>query len=215
MTSNDRRQFQRLKLAKPLMALLDGHNALVLDIGVSGAFIEHYGKLQPGVRVRLTFRWQGSDVEFLSSSIRTSVVREKSNARTVISQTALQFDEPVGDATERLKDMMATFVGRILAAQKANASATSDEESDTLLSKIGEARRTRSSGFVTYRLSGTTWSRSSTASPEQPSDGFTVAAYEDEDELEVLCRAFERADQQGRHMIRIIAELSAMAVNVK
>ncbi len=103
MTSNDRRQFQRLKLAKPLMALLDGHNALVLDIGVSGAFIEHYGKLQPGVRVRLTFRWQGSDVEFLSSSIRTSVVREKSNARTVISQTALQFDEPVGDATERLK----------------------------------------------------------------------------------------------------------------
>jgi hypothetical protein len=215
MTFNDRRQFQRLKLAKPLMALLDGHNALVLDIGVSGAFIEHYGKLQPGVRVRLTFRWQGSDVEFACTSARTTVVREKSSARTVISQTALHFDEAVGDATERLQDMMATFVGRILAAQKKNASATSDEESDTLLSKIGEARRTRTSGFVTYRLNGTTWSRDSTASPEQPLDGFTVAAYEDEDELEVLCHAYERSDRPGRHMIRVIAELSAMAVKHK
>ena len=141
MTFNDRRQFQRLKLAKPLMALLDGQNALVLDIGISGAFIEHYGKLKPGVRVRLTFRWQGSDVEFVCSCVRSTVVREKAAARTVISQTALHFDEAVGDATERLKAMMATFVGRILAALKANASATQDDESDTLLSKIGEARR--------------------------------------------------------------------------
>ena len=68
---------------------------------------------------------------------------------------------------------------------------------------------------MTYRLSGTTWSRNYTRSAGQPLDGFTVAAYEDEDELEVLCRAYERADHQGRHMIRVIAELSAMTVKVK
>jgi hypothetical protein len=214
MTSNDRRQFQRLKLAKPLMALLDGHNALVLDIGISGAFIEHYGKLQPGGRVRLMFRWQGTDVDFVCTSIRTNILREKATASTVVSQTALRFEEAIGDATERLKDMMATFVGRILAAQKANAAAT-DTESDTLLSKIGEARRTRTSGFVMYRLKGTTWSRDATTSPDQPLDGFTVAAYEDDDELEVLCRAYERTDEDGRQMIRIIAELSAMSAKSK
>ncbi|MGZ4777945.1 MAG: hypothetical protein ACXV5L_02020 [Thermoanaerobaculia bacterium] len=215
MTSRDRRQFQRLKLAKPLMALLDGQNALVLDIGISGAFIEHYGKLHSGGHVRLMFRWQGADVEFLCSCIRSNVVGEKTAARTVISQTALHFEEPVGDATERLQEMMATFVGRILAAQKANASATQDDESDTLLAKIGEARRTRMSGFMTYRLNGTKWSRSHTMSLEQPPDGFTVAAYEDEEDLEVLCRAYERADKEGQHMIRVIAELSAMTVKVK
>jgi hypothetical protein len=215
MTFHDRRQFQRLKLAKPLMALLDGQNALVLDIGISGAYIEHYGKLQPGARVRLVFRWQGSDVEFVCSCIRSTVVREKAAARTVISQTALHFDEAVGNATERLKEMMAIFVGRILAAQKANAAATQYDESDALLSKIGEARRSRSTGFLTYRLHGTKWSRTFTTSVKQPADGFTVAAYEDDEELEVLCRAYERADKQGQQMIRVIAELSAMSVKGK
>jgi len=213
MVGSDRREFQRLSLAKPILGLLDGQNALILDIGVGGAFIEHYGMSLPGQRHKLLFKWKGEDVEFVAEVARSNVVR--TSRPMSVSQSGLRFVQAMGKSENRLQDMMATFVGKILAAQKANASATSDEESDTLLSKIGEARRTRSSGFVTYRLSGTTWSRSSTASPEQPSDGFTVAAYEDEDELEVLCRAFERADQQGRHMIRIIAELSAMAVNVK
>ena len=41
MVGNNRRQFERLSLAKPILALLDGQNALILDIGVSGAFVEH------------------------------------------------------------------------------------------------------------------------------------------------------------------------------
>jgi len=215
MTSNDRREFQRLKLAKPLLALLDGHNALVLDIGIGGAFIEHHGRLQPGARVRLTFRWQGSDVEFVCSAIRSDAVRDDGNARNIVSQTGLRFVEAVGSAEERLQEMMATFVGRILAAQKANASAKSADHADTLLPKIGEARRTRSSGYAAYRFDGSSWSRSITKSPAQAPNGFTVAAYEDEDELEVLCRAYESADASGRQMIRVIAELSAMTVKTK
>jgi hypothetical protein len=215
MTPNDRREFQRLKLAKPLLALLDGNNALVLDIGVGGAYVEHYGVLRPGVQARLAFRWQGVDVQFQCEAVRSTVVREKAKARTAISQSAFRFIEAVGDANERLLEMMATFVGRILAAQKANASATAADEPDTLLPKIGEARRTRSSGFVRYCLKGNAWSREATNSPAQPADGFTVASYEDEDELEVLCRTYEAADQQGRQMIRLVAELSAMTVKTK
>src|SRR5438477_1442086 len=42
MVANDRREFQRLRLAKPILGLLNGQNALILDVGISGAFIEHY-----------------------------------------------------------------------------------------------------------------------------------------------------------------------------
>jgi len=212
MTANDRREFQRLKLARPLMALLDGANALILDIGVGGAFVEHYGHLRPGVHVRLTFRWQGADVEFVCSTVRSTVVREQEHARSVISQTALQFEEAVGNADERLRELMATFVGRILAAQKANAAATGEDHGDTLLPNIGEARRSRTTAFLSYRYDGKSWSRSRTNSPAQPPNGFTVAAYEDEEELEILCRTYERTDAAGRQMIRVIAELSAMTV---
>jgi hypothetical protein len=106
---------------------------------------------------------------------------------------------------------MATFVGKMLAAQKANAGATETAASATLVD-LGGARRSRTPGYLTYRLSGNTWSREMSDTPTQPLNGFTVAAYEDEDELESLCRAWETADAEGRRLIRLVAELSARTV---
>src|SRR6476661_802148 len=48
MLEHDRRRFQRLKLAKPILGLIDGQSALILDIGVGGAFVEHYGAAKVG-----------------------------------------------------------------------------------------------------------------------------------------------------------------------
>ena len=75
MVANDRREFQRLRLAKPILALMDGQNALILDIGIAGAYIEHYGALPPGARFKLLFRWQRADVELLCEVRRSRVVR--------------------------------------------------------------------------------------------------------------------------------------------
>ena len=207
MAANDRREFHRLSLAKPILALLDGQNALILDIGISGAFVEHYGKPKSGDRFMLHFRWKGTDVEFVCEVAHTDVVRKSAEANT--SHTGLRFIQATGDAEARLNDMMATFVGKMLAAQKANAGAT---ESSEVLTDLGGARRSRTRGYLTYRLKGGTWSRAMTESPSQPKDGFTVAAYEDDAELDSLCRAYECADEQGRQLIRLVAELSARTV---
>ena len=114
---SDRRQFQRLRLAKPILALLDGQNALILDIGIGGAYIEHYGRPRVGDRQRLLFRWKGSDVQFVAEIARTNVVRQTATA--VVSHSGMRFVEAAADAEARLNDMMATFVGKVLAAQKA------------------------------------------------------------------------------------------------
>jgi hypothetical protein len=207
--SSDRRQFQRLSLAKPILALLDGQNALILDIGIGGAFIEHYGQPRVGDRQRLLFRWKGEDVQFVAAIARSSLVRRAANA--VVSHSGVQFVEALADADARLNDMMATFVGKMLAAQKANAGATEADASVTLVD-LGGARRARSRGYVTYRLNGGSWTRESSDTPTQPLNGFTVAAYEDEQELESLCSAWETADTEGRRLIRLVAELSARGV---
>lgn len=207
--SRDRREFQRLRLAKPILALFDGQNALILDIGISGAFVEHYGEPAPGDRQRLLFRWKGIDTEFVAEIAHSIVVRRTANA--VVSHSGVRFIEAVGDAEMRLNDMMATFVGKMLAAQKANAGATEVAASATLVD-LGGARRARTPGFLTYRLDGGHWSREMSETPTQPLNGFTVAAYEDEDELESLCHAWETADAEGRRLIRLVAELSARTV---
>jgi hypothetical protein len=105
--------------------------------------------------------------------------------------------------------MMATFVGRVLAAQRANANG--DHDSELLLGTMGHARRARTHGYVTYRLLDGKWSREATTSARQPPDGFTVGAFEDADELETLCRTYEGSGDDGRNLIRLVAELSATA----
>jgi hypothetical protein len=206
---NDRRDFQRLSLAKPILALLDGQNALLLDIGVNGAFVEHYGEPKEAERFTLLFRWKGADVEFVCEVVHTVIVRTTSSSS--VSHSGLRFVQWVGEAEARLTDMMATFVGKILAAQKANAGGT-EQSASIALQDLGGARRSRSRGYVTFRRQGGKWIRAASDAPEQPADGFTVAAYENDEELKSLCATYDVADEEGRNLIRLVAELSARGV---
>lgn len=212
MAHDDRREFQRLKLSRPILATIreSSSNALVLDVGLAGAFLEHYGTAGPGERFTLTFRWQGADVELPCEVARSSVIRDPGgDGKSVVSHTGVRFVEPGQEAIARLQDLIAAFVGRILTAQKANASGELGESAGaTILARLGEARRIRSRGYVSYHLKDDTWWRAPTESPKQPADGFTVGSHEDEDDLEALCRTYETADEEGRHLIRLVAELS-------
>jgi hypothetical protein len=212
MLRDDRREFQRLKLTKPILATMESSNALILDIGISGAFLEHYGTAEPGDHLQLSFRWQGEDVTFRCEVARSTVIRTPAgDGKSSVSHTGVRFVDAVGDATGQLQDLIATFVGRILAAQKINASGGAEKGESpgaTILAKLGEARRMRSRGYLTYHLKGGTWWIVPADSPVQPNDGFTVGNHEDETELETLCHAYEDADEDGRALIRLVAELS-------
>lgn len=211
MHSNDRRIFQRLRLPRPILGTLDGQNTLILDLGVIGAFVEHYGVATPKTRCRLQFKWQRDDIEIICDVARTEVVR-RSGAKA-LSHTGLRFVEAIGDSEERLNDLIASFVGNMLAAQKANAEGVAHDENELKLIDMGGARRVRVRGLVRYRLRPDgTWVRSATSDRRQPPDGFTVAAYEYESDLEALCLAYEVADEEGRSMIRLVSELSVNTV---
>lgn len=214
MLRDDRREFQRLKLSKPILSQIvtgtDTANALILDIGVSGAFLEHYGTAAAGDQFPLTFRWQGSDVTFRCEVVRSTVVRlPGGDGKSTTSHTGVRFIEAVADARARLQDLITTFVGRILDAQRANAAGENTESAGaTVLARLGEARRVRSRGYVTYHFEDNAWWRVPGTSAIQPPNGFTVGDFEDQDELEQLCRTYEEADESGRHLIRMVAELS-------
>lgn len=212
MQPHDRRRFQRLRLGKPILAMMDDTNALILDIGMQGAFIEHYGVVHSGHRFRLAFRWQGEEIAFACEVVRTEVVRQPGgDGKSTVSHTGAHFLEPVGDSASRLGAMIADSVGRILAAQRANAAGDATHATSALvLGGLGAARRKRRRGYVSYRLKGSSWWRVPTDSPQQPEDGFTVGAWEDEEELATLCRTYEQADEEGRRLIRMVAELSVL-----
>ena len=209
---DDRREFQRLRLSKPILATMRGSNALILDVGVAGAFLEHYGTAEPGEKLELAWRWQGGDISFPCEVAHSTQVRKPGgDGESIVSHTGVRFIAPSGEAQERLQQMITSYIGTILAAQKANASGTGrDSAGANILARLGEARRMRSRGYVSFRFKDDMWWRIPTQSAHQPADGFTIGPYEDEDEIEVLCRTYEQADEEGRGLIRMIAEISLL-----
>jgi hypothetical protein len=212
MLRDDRREFQRLKLSKPILATMGSSNALILDIGIAGAFLEHFGTVEAGEHFPLTFRWQGEDVTFQCEVVRSTVARlPAGDGKSIASHTGVRFVEADGEGRARLQDLITTFVGRILDAQKANAAGENAESAGaTVLARLGEARRMRSRGFISYHYDESRWSRVPGHTPVQPPDGFTVGDFEEPEELETLCRTYEEADDAGRNLIRMVAELSLM-----
>jgi hypothetical protein len=206
---SDRREFQRLRLTQPILAQMGEQNALILDVGIGGAFLEHYGVVEPGHAFTLRFRWQGEDIDLLCEIARTEVVRAPAgDGKSTVSHSGVRFVTSSQESTTRLQDLIGTFLGKLLAAQKANASGERDESGATMLARLGEARRMRTSGFLAYHFDAGAWTRTATHSAKQPEDGFTVAAFEEQDEVEALCRTYAQADEEGRRLIRMVAELT-------
>lgn len=207
----DRRESQRLKLLKPILGKVNGEGALILDIGVGGAFIEHYGQASPGDQFRLSFLYEGSSVDFVCEVRRSFVVRLASD-ESKVSHSGARFVEAIGDSEELLGRMMASFISRILEAQRANARGErSLSHGEAILARLGDAQRMRARGCVTHVFEEGRWTATRGDSPNQPDDGFTVAAFEDEGEVQLLREAYETADEEGRRLIRLIADLSAHA----
>ena len=206
---SDRREFQRLRLTQPILAQMGEQNALILDVGMGGAFLEHYGAVEPGYEFHLRFRWQGEDIDLVCEVARTEVVRAPAgDGKSTVSHTGVRFVTATKESNTRLQSLIATFLGKLLAAQKANASGERDEYGATMLARLGEARRMRTSGFVAYHFENGEWTRTTTHSAKQPEDGFTVAAFEEQDEVDALCRTYAQSDDEGRRLIRLVAELS-------
>jgi hypothetical protein len=207
---DDRREHQRLKLSKPILASMGGNNALILDVGLAGAFLEHYGTARTGERFPLVFRWQSGDVEFICEVMRSVIIRDPGgDGKSIVSHTGVRFAEALGDARVRLQDLITTFVTNILTAQKANASGELGESAGaTILARLGDARRMRSRRFVAYHFADGRWTTEPTEAQKQPGDGFTVGDHEDPDDVQVLCDTYAAADEEERHLMRLVAELS-------
>lgn len=213
MQNDDRRHFQRLHLTKPILALARGSSVLILDLGISGALLEHYGEAAPGERMNLSFSWMGDKIDLACEVVRSEVVRPVGGDHlSKVSHSGVHFVSADDESLEALKDLIVTQVGRVLAAQRANAAGEpSALAGDMVLEDLGRARRMRTRGYVSYRLKDGRWWRIPTKSAEQPGDGFTIAAYEDEEEVHTLCAAYERANEESRRLIRLVAELSVLA----
>lgn len=192
--SDERRQFQRLTLADPLDGWFGDYAIRLLNLSATGALIDSDEPLPDDARALLRFFWRGSEIELLART-----------ARNLETQTGLEFLEE----SEALYELLSTSATELLRAQQANAEGARDANVFGDQTLTAASSRARLHGFVTWTFSDTgNWKATRSLLPDQPQNGFTVAAGEPEDQVAMLCRTYETGDTESRRLTRMFAELS-------
>ena|SRR5437867_720358 len=199
----ERRKVSRVKLPQPLAGRLGTARVFLIDASVEGIRIAHQGTVPAvGQSCRVSFDWEGQPIELDCQVIHNSLFKlAKSAGEKSIYNAGLRIANALGDSRSALRQLVADCVVRALDEQKANARGV--PASSALTFQTGKGN-----DFVRCELVDGSWRRTSTNLPDQPANGFTISADEEREQVELLCRTFEKADAKGRKLIRTMAEMS-------
>ena len=193
--NDDRRAYQRLTLTEPLDGWFGDFTVRLVDVSASGAQIEHEDPIPGDARGLLRFSWRGEDVEILASTAR--IIEN--------NRCGLHFLEE----NETLRALIATSAAGLLRALEANA------RGDRGANVVGDETLTSAwhrpiAGYVAWTFDDGAWRASPSRSSGQPENGFTIAASEADDQVELLRRTYESGDAEARRLTRMLAELSVV-----
>jgi hypothetical protein len=205
-------------------------SVVLVDVSLHGARIEHPDQLSSGAELRLTFEWEGHSISLDTTVVRTRLERFSTGADGLtVYHSGLFFRKSSPEAEKVLKEMIAWYITRAIDEQKANArgfdppsvehmpifragvlAANRSDVSDSMemSALLPTSRIVKESSFITFRLVRGSWKRTKSTDPGQPEDGFTVSASEDAGQIEILCDTYSKADEEGRRLIRLLAEMS-------
>jgi hypothetical protein len=195
---DERRQFQRLNFSKPIDGWFGDYAVRLRDISANGALVEHDDEIEEGSRALLRFCFRREEVELLAETVRRSD-----------GSSGLHFLE----SSETLNKVLAESAVELLMAQEANASGDREHNviGDETLTSASGAFRVHLGAYVTWTLEGDAWKCRHSMLPDQPPNGFTVSAQEDETQVAMLCRTYADGDEEARRLTRLLAELSVAA----
>jgi hypothetical protein len=193
-----------LRLAKPIAAKLGTDALLMLDLGPSGALLSGRCSYAPGTEQIFAFAEAGIRVR-----LRCLITGVADHLTTSDTDLLVRFQEP----SEALDDFIAGYEKQIRSAEVANAdgdAARNVIDGDRMLSDLGAAARSKEA-FLCCQFRDGQWRRGTTTVRDQPLDGFTIAASESEDQIQLLQLAYEESDQHERTLLREFAAASLSA----
>jgi hypothetical protein len=87
-----------------------------------------------------------------------------------------------------------------------------EESPDDKRARIPKTQIVVDRGYVRCAFTGNRWTKKWSRTSDQPEEGFTVPATEPADHVEQLCEMYEKADDDGRKLIQLLARLSVEKV---
>ncbi|MFA6958679.1 MAG: PilZ domain-containing protein [Thermoanaerobaculia bacterium] len=226
----NRRRAERIRLSESVVARLGTQGAVLIDMSLSGARVEHYSRLRVGDVRQLRL-----DVGEMSISVRASVANSRvqrfasGDDGLTVYRSGLDFsgeDEGhLGTVGQFIEHARAETLTEQIANAKGFAppskgempifrggALTSNDFKVTTARKdahlIPDKKIAKEVGFVRFAKKKDRWTRVWTLDPSQPDEGFTVSANESPDQIELLCKLYRDGDRQTRDMIRLLSATS-------
>lgn len=203
LVGEERREFQRLTLDPTIPATFGAMAVSILEIGVLGARVHHAEPLDINY-AELRFSYNDTTVALKCELVRSWTSRQSNYPDTGL-ESGLRFLAAIGESGDHLRTMLADLVVKEFESTRPPMPAPPTVDGDKTV-------RGRDARFTSYRLDKNGWNRRRVFLPEQPPAGFTVASGIDSDEMQRLCAVYESADEEGRRLIRLFAELSVSDV---
>lgn len=195
--TKDRRGHERLHMVRPIDGWFSDYAVRVLDLSTAGARIESEEEIPLGARGLFRFFWRKEEIEVTAEIARSDNEHE-----------GLKFTEESGVVRRLISEANA----EVRRAQAANALGLREQnviDGDQTLTAASAAQRSMmTKGFVVWTWNGSAWDSRKALLPDQPEDGFTVAAAESPEQVDQLRQSYEAGDEEGRGLIRRLAELS-------
>jgi len=225
------RKVDRIRLAQPILGRLGPLSIVLIDVSVQGARVEHGGAITVGNKLTLSFEWEHRRIVAEAEVVRCKLERFSVGANGMtIYHSGLGFTSMNHESEANLRTMVITHVERALLEQRLNARGAVPPDIDKMPifqtgglltqnrsevaqemsaeSALPQRRMAKESSYFCFRLIQNTWRRTVVSSSKQPEDGFTTWSHEDPKELELLCNAYYKGDEDARNLIRIMAEMS-------
>lgn len=198
----------------PRPARFATYEVVLIDLSLKGAGIQHPNQIPPGTRSTLRFRLEREYHELTCEISRSKLHLIRQGSKTLqIYRSGLKFvgiDEQVDTIKEALRKRVQRAIARQQADAFANAEAMNgiDESSGAIpLAALATWMETRPYVRCVLERNGK-WKSEKVDTPEQPVNGFTVSSDEGEKEIDLLRRAFEKANEDQRRLIRVFAQIT-------
>lgn len=202
----DRRQAERFPLPKKANATFGGFEARIVEVSLIGCQIEHTDRIAPRSHLPLRFKWRGEQVRLEATVMRSEM-------RSIGGKPAYASGLSFCDSADQSPPVIRQIVRWLADAAKAAAHVEDPEPvvappagSAPFLRVDEEEPEPVSALYLQCVLTAGKWERFFVEAPDQPAEGFTIVAPNDDSEVEVLCRAYAAANPQKRGQMRAAFE---------
>jgi hypothetical protein len=195
----ERRGAPRTRIAQSVKVFVGRGEGVLVDLSPEGARMRHSVQAHRGANLRVSFEWQGERFASTAEVLASRVVALSDGTHPTQYESRLRFRLLTEAASQLLRRVLASVENDDVRKWVANLQGWNDPSAPAVQP---DSRR---GSYLRCRLVRGRWETKWTHDATQPLDGFVVPETLERSEIANLCKTWERLNDDGRHLVRLLA----------